>query len=211
MVSIMASTGGLKGRRLLDIGCSYGRLLQLARAQGAIVHGVDLDEAAVRFLQGIGIPADVRIGSWPAMDVVCAMNLLEHLPDPAGLLPDISRILKDDGRLVMSVPNAADYGAAGPYWIGFRIDLEHLNYFTVESLGRMLARHDLYVEHFWVSHQPGIGRNDGASGRGLFRRIRDLLARPYTRAQRDVLSGWFRPCYLSGSYELKVLARKATG
>ncbi|MHC4250988.1 MAG: methyltransferase domain-containing protein [Planctomycetota bacterium] len=144
------------------------------------------------------------------MDIVCAMNLLEHLSDPHELLSGVSRILADDGRFLMALPNAADYGAAGPYWVGFRIDLEHLNYSTVESLGRLLARHDLYVENFWVSHQPGVERNDGESrDRGLFGRIKALLAWPYRRAQRDVLSACFRPCYLSGNYELKVLARKA--
>ncbi|MHC4250987.1 MAG: class I SAM-dependent methyltransferase [Planctomycetota bacterium] len=62
VVSVLVETGGLRGQRLLDIGCSYGRLLQLARAQGAIVHGVDLDEAAVEFLKGIAIPAGIQVG-----------------------------------------------------------------------------------------------------------------------------------------------------
>ena len=212
VIQILAATGGLEGRSLLDVGSSYGRFLQLARAQGAVVHGVELDEAAVEFLRKIGIPAGRTVSSEPKMDIVCAFNLLEHLPNPSEILPAISKALKDDGRFLISVPNAADYGASGPYWIGFRKDLEHLNYFTVESLSRLLARYDLYVEQFWVSHQPEIERPRAGLRRGkLARWIMGLLARPFTRARRDVLSKCFRPCYLSGSYELKILARKSCG
>jgi hypothetical protein len=43
-INILKYTGGLKGKSLLEIGCSYGNFLQLARARGAEVFGVELDE-----------------------------------------------------------------------------------------------------------------------------------------------------------------------
>ena len=56
------------------------------------------------------------------------------------------------------MPNAGEYLKAGPSWIGFRVDFEHLNYFDLHSLSQLLRQHNLFVEHFWEHLQPSIQR-----------------------------------------------------
>lgn len=158
---ILEETGGLKGRRLVDIGCAYGDFLQSARAGGAQTYGVDLDESAVRFVSSLGISmaADVTQFSHP-FEIATAFQLLEHLADPNGFLDQIADRMVDDGRLLIAVPNGGDAETVGPGWIGFRVDLEHFNYFTAATMSRLLIRHGFYVERHWEFSQPQVPRHD---------------------------------------------------
>ena len=114
--------------------------------------GLELSEENVRRAAERGL--DVRLAdasdSLPIDDheydcVVC-LELLEHLPAPLGLLGEIRRALKSDGRAVLSVPN--------PYsWVEIyrellrRPDPEgHLNSFTTPVMENLLALAGLRVE-----------------------------------------------------------------
>src|SRR5438034_367533 len=48
---LAAALGGLRGKRILEVGCGYGSLLLAARLQGAEVIGNDISGDAVRFLR----------------------------------------------------------------------------------------------------------------------------------------------------------------
>lgn len=142
------------GERLLDIGAKWGGLGECARSLGLKVDytGLELSEDNIRKAVELGL--DVREAnaseSLPIDDheydcVVC-LELLEHLPAPIGLLGEIRRILKPDGRAVLSVPN--------PYsWVEIyrelfrRPDPEgHLNSFTTPVMENLLALVGLRIE-----------------------------------------------------------------
>jgi 2-polyprenyl-6-hydroxyphenyl methylase/3-demethylubiquinone-9 3-methyltransferase len=89
-------TAGLEGSRVLDVGCGGGILAEGMAARGALVTGIDLAEkplAVARLhLMESGLSVDYRLVSAEtlarerpgAFDVVTCMELLEHVPDPAG-------------------------------------------------------------------------------------------------------------------------------
>jgi 2-polyprenyl-3-methyl-5-hydroxy-6-metoxy-1,4-benzoquinol methylase len=160
-IAILQETGGLKGKRLADIGCAFGDFLQLVRRCGAVAHGVDLDESSLKVLQELRIPSGRDIEELRAtFDVVTSYQVLEHLADPNGFLAKIAGRMAADGRLLVAVPNGGDAEAVGPGWVGFRVDLEHVNYFTAESLSRLLMRHGFYVERHWEYYQPHVLRQE---------------------------------------------------
>lgn len=72
----------------------------------------------------------------------------------------IARVLRHDGRLLISIPNAGEFHRIGRPWIGFRVDLEHINYFDLHSLSELLRQQDFYVENYWHHNQPSIGGRD---------------------------------------------------
>jgi SAM-dependent methyltransferase len=96
---------------LVDVGCGAQPYRGLLRA-GTTYIGLDTADAQDHF--GYDMP-DVRIippdGRWPvddgAADEVLATETLEHVPDPAAFLAEASRVLRADGRLIMTVPFAA--------------------------------------------------------------------------------------------------------
>jgi SAM-dependent methyltransferase len=97
-------------RRVLDVGCGEGNHMRTVarRLPGALVAGVDVAEAA--WLAKWHPPgAPVTVGDAVALpfgtrcfDLVLALEVLEHLPDPRAALAQIARVC--DGTVVLSVP-----------------------------------------------------------------------------------------------------------
>lgn len=131
---------------LLDVGCSVGILLDVARKNGFDVKGVEVSTWASEFARQKGF--DVVTGglleaAYPekSFDVVVLNHVLEHILDPVEILLEVKRIMKDDGLLVIGVPNFGCAMAAikKARWASLQPD-QHLWQFTHKSLLRLLAR-----------------------------------------------------------------------
>jgi SAM-dependent methyltransferase len=128
--------------RVVDVGCGSGTTLAQLRDLGWRTEGVDSDPKAVAAASSRGL--EVHLGSLPdrrypdsSMDAVTMSHVIEHVPDPAGLLRECRRVLKPDGRLVVVTPNAASLGHSryGAAWRGLEPP-RHLQVFTGPSLRR---------------------------------------------------------------------------
>lgn len=150
----------LKGQRLLEIGCSTGSFLLDARQLGATVVGVDIDQTAQAFVTGsLGIPCHSTLGAAAAdgpYDIVVALNVIEHLPSPAEWLGEVAHLMTSGGLLVVVTPNGGEADVLGPSWVGFRVDLDHLNYFSPGTLGRVLVGAGFWTEAVWEFKQPEL-------------------------------------------------------
>jgi|SRR5579863_1572933 len=100
--------------RVLDVGCGNGSLVAIPLARrGFDVTGTDLHEPSIqnaKKLAGAVPNARFIVGSvsaleLPAFDVAILSEVLEHVPDPKGLLLATLRCLKPDGIVVVTVPN----------------------------------------------------------------------------------------------------------
>lgn len=99
-------------KKLLDIGCGIGTIALELQKRGFQVTGVDFSEVAIKKCRQQGLDAIVsdvdKDGlkfSDNSFDVVWAGDVIEHVFDPIFLFKEIARVLKDDGTLLMSVPN----------------------------------------------------------------------------------------------------------
>jgi SAM-dependent methyltransferase len=81
-----------------------------------------------------------RIAAESRYDLVWLSNVLEHVPDPLGLMNSLRRLVRSDGALVVTVPNdgsayqerlLADGHIPERFWIAIP---DHLAYFTYDSL-----------------------------------------------------------------------------
>lgn len=103
--------GDGNGRKVLEIGCAAGNLLNVLRQRGWDVYGIEPTPHYAEFarktyglnvLRGFFEDADFPESFF---DFVVLAQTLEHMPDPTRLLIDIGRVLKQDGFLHIDVPN----------------------------------------------------------------------------------------------------------
>lgn len=108
---------GLRGKRVLDVGCGGGILSESMAARGADVTGIDLGEKALKVAQlhklESGASVDYRLVSVESLaaeapetyDMVTCMEMLEHVPDPAAVVQACARLVKPGGRVFFSTLN----------------------------------------------------------------------------------------------------------
>lgn len=99
------------GKRILEIGCGDGKLLSLLR-NGNDVHGADASGTGVEKCVASGIAAlCLDAGSQPLpfpddhFDFVIILETLEHLMNPYYAMLEVRRVLKENAKLICSVPN----------------------------------------------------------------------------------------------------------
>jgi glycosyltransferase involved in cell wall biosynthesis len=139
--------------RVLDLGCSDGRLGERLRLQGHHVTGLDIvahdgvKERLDRF-----IAADLDQGIPPELegpyDTIVAADVLEHVRRPGEILDQVHPILAQGGSVIVSVPNFGHWYprlrvAIGKFDYDRRgiLDLDHVRFFTMRSLQHLVASH----------------------------------------------------------------------
>ncbi|NVB77661.1 MAG: 3-demethylubiquinone-9 3-O-methyltransferase [Kofleriaceae bacterium] len=102
----IATTIGAEPRRVLDLGCGAGFLANHLATKGHAVTGVDTtpENLVVARAHDATGTATYELGDACALpypdasfDVVCAMDLIEHVPDPSRLVAEAGRVLAPGG------------------------------------------------------------------------------------------------------------------
>jgi len=136
--------GYTRGRRLLDVGCGIGQLLQTAKDGGWTAHGIDLSEAAIQLCRGRGLSASKtdffdQLLDEQRFDVIIMSELIEHVPSPQRFLKRAEELLDVDGVLYLTTPNFASLARRllGESWSV--IHPEHIGYFERSTLSKMVS------------------------------------------------------------------------
>jgi 2-polyprenyl-3-methyl-5-hydroxy-6-metoxy-1,4-benzoquinol methylase len=141
--------------RLLDVGCATGLFLEVSRAAGWEVEGMDISAFALGKARERGF--QVQQGTLPdpslraeSYDVITLWDVIEHVPDPAAVIRDCHRLLRPRGVLALSTPDAGSLPARvlGGRWLGFRSIDEHLYFFSRRSMSAMLSRAGFRVARY---------------------------------------------------------------
>jgi len=114
---IERAAGGLNGKTALDVGCGGGILTEALARAGAETLGIDLAAASIKVAQqhaqDQNLKVDYRVVSAEdlaaerpaAFDVVCCLEMLEHVPEPAAVVAACAALVKPGGTVVFSTIN----------------------------------------------------------------------------------------------------------
>ncbi len=148
----------------LDIGCGDGRYLAQMIKRGLsqnLVHGLELDENAVKRAQSVGLQVqqcrieDAQHLPDNGLDMATMFHVIEHVANPALVISQLAKKMTNVATLVIETPNADSFDAKlfkTKYWGGYHFP-RHWHIFTPQSLSRILEQNGFRVKR--IEYQPG--------------------------------------------------------
>jgi SAM-dependent methyltransferase len=160
ILSLLASLQMESGRRVLDVGCGYGRLLKMILASGLEATGVDVNPEIVAVNRKNGLrclTAEEFRNSPDQYDIVVMAHVIEHFP-PAELLEFMDGYLdhlKPGGQLIIATPLLSEY---------FYDDFDHVRPYQPDGILMVFgqraaqvqyyARNSLALRDIWFRRSP---------------------------------------------------------
>jgi SAM-dependent methyltransferase len=133
-----------RSARVLEIGCSTGRMLAMLQEQGyPNVWGVDPSPAcavSAHDLYGVRVLTETVSSlakSGEKFDFLIMVGVLEHIRDLEGTLATMHQLLTPKGRVYLDVPDATQFAdwPDAPYQ---QFSMEHINFFSEISLANLM-------------------------------------------------------------------------
>lgn len=140
---------GLDPANVLDAGCGEGETLErLGSILPNRITGVDLNPESVAFAADRIPGGEFSVANLfelpfedDSFDLVLCLEVLEHIPDPAPALAELSRVCRGD--IVLSVPSEPWFRlgslARGNYLSSWGNHPEHVNHWNPRSFREFLA------------------------------------------------------------------------
>lgn len=179
------------GSHVLDVGCAGGYLARVLRDEkGCTVDGVDLDpDAAARASEVCGTVAvgslddDAFVASLGGTyDRILCGDVLEHLHDPAHVARHLGRMLAPEGRLLVSIPNIANWRtrvalAQGrfEYADSGLMDRTHLRFYTFNNIRDLASEASLRITVQEYTIRPSVTIPILGGGIGRAERVLSLM------------------------------------
>jgi 2-polyprenyl-3-methyl-5-hydroxy-6-metoxy-1,4-benzoquinol methylase len=177
------SENSVRAQHYLDIGCADGSFtIQVANiVEAEEVFGVDLSSKALGEAERRGIKTcvlDINKDALPfdneEMDLITSFEVIEHLLNPDNLISESYRVLRENGKFIVSTPNLASwtdriYLLMGYQPRGYEVSLklkldgvvkdhynpaEHIRLYTIRSLKEHLLAYGFKVKKIIGCPQP---------------------------------------------------------
>lgn len=157
---------------ILDVGCASGATIKYLYDLGAVdVKGIDISDESIDVARRLGFDVykvDLNVSPLPFdekyFDVIILADVLEHLIYPWDVLIKIKTYLKDDGIIIISLPNIGNYKIIKRLIFQDRWDYEeqgildktHLRFFTDRTAKEMITNAGLKIVRTSYSGYKGI-------------------------------------------------------
>ena len=181
---------------LLDIGAGTGDFLITAKLHEWQVTGVEPNPLARKNALNKGIILNETLQQLPKnkYDIITLWHVLEHLPNLNKQITDITKLLKNNGFLIVAVPNYKSYDAHyyKEHWAAYDVP-RHLWHFSKTSILKLfhpfglelIKTKPMWFDSFYVSllsekYKTGKTRYITALLRGFMSNFKGLSSKEYS-------------------------------
>jgi 2-polyprenyl-3-methyl-5-hydroxy-6-metoxy-1,4-benzoquinol methylase len=178
--------------KILDVGSGTGAFANEMKSGGWEVTGLEPDSGAIKVakdlygleLQETATLFELSAGSY---DAITLWHVLEHVHQLQEYIAQLKKILADDGRLIIAVPNYTCYEEKTykQYWAAYDVP-RHLYHFSPAAMETLINKHGLRIisykpmwyDSFYVSLLSSKYKNGSASwiGAGWNGLVSDIKA-----------------------------------
>jgi len=153
---------GKQRKSILDIGAGSGDFLQYCKDNKYEVTGTEPSATARKIALAKGIELHESIDQIldKKFDVITMWHVLEHIPNLFEFLEQLKTLLKEDGKLIVAVPNFKSYDAEyyKEFWAAYDVP-RHLWHFSQKSIRNLFESvsmnvtkvHPMKYDSFYVS------------------------------------------------------------
>lgn len=155
-------------KHVLDVGCNDGFIGERIIKNDNIVYGIDLSKSNLSIAKKRGLKVkclNIEKGKFPFQenffDAIILGDTIEHIFDTDTLLKQCHKLLKKEGKLIITTPNVASIGRRIMLLLGINPFLEysvelttsgvpsvgHIRYYTTENLKNQLIHNGFYVKN----------------------------------------------------------------
>jgi 2-polyprenyl-3-methyl-5-hydroxy-6-metoxy-1,4-benzoquinol methylase len=140
-----------KGKTLLDLGCGTGDFLQIAKKNNWQISGIEPNEKARQIANAKtnnSVYTTEKLAQFNkhSFDVITLWHVLEHLPNLEKQLTTLKNLLKENGTLIIAVPNHKSFDAQHykSFWAAYDVP-RHLWHFDKVSISKLFAQKNMKV------------------------------------------------------------------
>lgn len=150
--------------RWLDIGCSAGFILSVAKSADYETYGIEIDPLGVKHAREILGLDNIFQGTFEEhhfddnfFDIITMYDVIEHVQDLNEIINELKRILSKNGVIEIWTPDIGHWRVPKLLieWEAIKPS-EHLYYFNNKTLSMILHKHGLKIIRKRFSLKPGL-------------------------------------------------------
>lgn len=151
-------------KTVLDVGCATGYLSCELKKKGCYVVGLEKNQELAKIAQKycdeliIGDAETIKLPYKDHFDVILFADIIDFFKYPKEVLIKFRSYLKENGYIVVSVPNIANWSMRLSLLFGnfdYRatgiLDAGHLRFFTLKTIRELLKRSGFKIESFDIT------------------------------------------------------------
>ncbi len=150
--------------RWLDIGCSAGFILSVAKSANYDTYGIEIDPLGVKYArEALGLD-NIFQGTFEEhrfddnfFDIITLYDVIEHVQNLNEIITELKRILSKNGVIEIWTPDIGHWRVPKSLieWEAIKPS-EHLYYFNKKTLSMLLNKHGLKIIKKRFSLKPGL-------------------------------------------------------